>query len=129
MILAENVAEDKWAHCLTREVHETGSLPQLGKVLEAGGEATCLFPQGWRERGDTDGGSGVWSCLLTSAPSSRRARTREGSRSPAVGRPGRKIRLGEDGESSEDVSTRPIGVVEDERTQGVDGRIDSGLRP
>ena len=55
--------------------------------------------------------------------------SRRFERSPAVGRPGRKIRLGEEGESSEDVSTRPIGVVEDERTQAVDGRIDSGLRP
>ena len=75
------------------------------------------------------GGAGVWSCLLTSAPSSRRASAREGSRSRAGGRPGRKIRLGEDGESSEEVSARPTGVVEDERTQAVDGRIDSGLRP
>ena len=41
-----SIANSRWAvklsHFFTRKVHEMGSLPQLRKVLETGGEATGL---------------------------------------------------------------------------------------
>jgi len=38
--LRKKLEEVNLAHCLTQKVLETGSLPQLRKVLETGGEAT-----------------------------------------------------------------------------------------
>jgi hypothetical protein len=73
------------------------------------------------------GGAGVWSCLLTSAPSSRRASAREGSRSRAGGRPGRKIRLGEDWRELRGRLYPAIRRREDERTRGSADASTAGL--
>ena len=52
-ILARTYLLDNPLHCLTRKVLETGSLPQLRKVLETGGEATVSLSAG--TEGDADG--------------------------------------------------------------------------